>query len=156
MYFCTLSMSTTPDQVKLWVGAGNSGKLHFTGCRVTFRDGSCASPGVVPRCLSLGQSSGPGLRQDQGVLEGKAVCGALQGRAAGGCHPSVTPSPAQGVTGGAVSVPPTDSFPRYPELYIHLKLPVSFLALFKRRNIVLLEKNRNLLLIAWYCFYYRS
>lgn len=105
--------------------------------------------GLVPHCLSQGQSAGPSLRQGQWVLEGKAVCGALKGKAAGGCHPSVTPSPPQGVPVGVVRVSPprlgtqacgADSFLRYPDLYGHLKLPVSFLALFKRRNVVLLEK----------------
>lgn len=33
-------------------------------------------------------------------------------------------------------------FLRYPNLYIYLKLPVSFSALFERRNIVLLENQK--------------
>lgn len=69
-----------------------------------FRDGLCTTPGVVPHCLSQGQSTGPGLTQDQWVLEGKVVCDALKGKAAGGYHPSVTPSPPQGVTVSAVRV----------------------------------------------------
>lgn len=43
-----------------------------------------------------------------GAAGGQAVCGALTGKAAGGCHPSVTPSPPQGVTVGAARVSPPD------------------------------------------------
>lgn len=98
-------MITTPDRVKLLVETGNTSKLHFTACKVMSRDGSCTSPGVVLHCLPQGQNAGPSLRQDQWVLKGKAVRGALKGKAAGS-HPPVTPSPPQGVTVGAVRVSP--------------------------------------------------
>lgn len=81
--------------------------------------------------------------------------GPLQGKAAGGRYPSDTPALFPRVsTPGAARAPAqtryahytcgADShlltvFLRYPNLYVYLELPGSFSALFKRRNIVLLE-----------------
>lgn len=72
-----------------------------------------------------------------------------QRQSSSGCQPSVAPSPPQGVTVGAVRVCPSLPcnweqrlvvLPEVPGSVHTSKLPVSFLALFKRRNIVLLEK----------------
>lgn len=69
------------------------------------RDGSCTSPGVVPHCLSQGQSTGPGLGQDQWMLlEGRWCVVPSQAKQ----QVAVTPSPPQGVTVGAARVSPHD------------------------------------------------
>lgn len=116
-------------------------------------DRSCTSPCAVPRCSFLGR----GLR-----LVSAGPVAAVQGSACSGRQSSRRPAPlghpqpSSGVNTGCCWRPPrrqgvhahgADSrlltvFPKYPNLYRCLKLPISFSALFKRRDVVLLENQR--------------
>lgn len=150
---CVLSMIVTPDRVTSQIEMGNADKPRFATCKGTYGDRSCTSLRVAPRCLSPGERAAPGPGRTRGCWRARQrVLLKAEQQAA------VTPWSPPALLGGQHRVllePPrrlgvhargADShlltvFPKYPDLYRYLKLPISSSALFKRRD-VLLENQR--------------